>query len=613
MSTIMSANRNNVSTLLNRPLAINKQSKTSSSHFSSSIDNVDTLNAANEFKKLSGQTSIAYNLFNSMAAEGLPDSVRSTGQGWEAEAVKGLLGIIYKDAKPEDQDKFDRVFREFEKVHTHFENDNKVAKELSYLFAKYGKAAFEKHVSDYIQHCRIAWSYHHNVHEASVTDDDIFTPSAMACMEVIDKQIKELTESGQTWTSLICSGTYFKDSCAALSKTLRFHDYVAKSPLAGPTLPDNLQSGTPDLSGSDMPRSKTTEIFPPAGSGQAPVIINNTAYGGNGNSTVTGQSGEPHAASLMDYGIALLNTSAEQLTPEQRTQLSKQFMDLLWGRIQNGGQDKFSEYIMNVEPLQAYTHKLEPIVAMQAGESFISLPEPQFATEHTAISKPSMMDGHSQRETVNLLSERVRIDSPARADDTSVLNKIQYNQRINTVDGFFSTPDILNDGGKTLHNAAKDVARALSDLIDTDGLLTKNNALSSVQREQVNFDNQSIQVPVSSRGKVQALVKKFEQLNAQQGENIQHFSSGKYSETTRRFSETKISVPASTSDEGVQLRRKVSSKIKTVAQQKPLYTTNRTIDPFSRHSAQIQEKVNLSESTKDIDELQIVDNLVTGV
>lgn len=420
MATINTASRDNISLLLNRQQSSHRTAKSSPSNFTSRIDSLDTQDTVAEFITLPSQTSNAYKIFDKMASEGLPESFPATGLNEQAEAVRNMLGIIYKHAQPEDEKKFQKVFGIFKKVHTDFINDKGTLPELGDLFCKYGEVALRQHVSDYTQHCRKAWEYHHTVDIKSIKDEHIFSPSVMACYDVLEHNIKELSQNNQTWETIACSGNYFKGSCAAISKTLRYHDATqVKQPLMEPSLQNESEAAPSRRLSPAQENPQASSISTPASNG--PITINNTVHGGNGTSTINDSAAQRAATSDIDFGIALLN--APELGHE-KARLVEKFMDLHWGRSKNGGQDRFADHLKTVvfsqEPILVKRETLPPPSTMQAIESFVSMPVPQFAVELTASSK--------QENT-------------------------------------HSSSLIVNDGAKNLPNAVKQVAQALSGLL----------------------------------------------------------------------------------------------------------------------------------------------------
>ena len=630
MSTITSVNRNNITTCLNRFLSNHQKNKILQNDFLSVIDNIDTQNAAEDFKKLPGQTSIAYDLFHKMASEGLPDTIPSTGLDWKADAVRCLLGIIYKDSQPEDKEQFDKVFCEFTKVHTHFEKDKKVAPELRYLFAKYARAALQKHILDYTQQCRNAWSYHHNVHDASVTDEDIFLPSTAACYDILDTHISQLTKPDLTWTNLICHGKYFMDTCTALSKTLRFHDTANVKPSQGaPLLENTPHTRIPEPARDNVSNSRGADTSIPAGNGHTPIIINNTAHGGNGTSTIDGRSGDPQATSFIDYGIALLKTSPEQLSREQRTQLSKQFMDLLLGRVKNGGQDRFAEHIAHAsfteepaqsEPAQAYVKVLSSPVTMQTVEPTILLSEPQSPTEYIDITKQMPMPLHSLAATIRTLPQNAGSSFSVFNDGNSSSSENTILRQSNSVDQSAGMPDssrnISDDTGKNLYRAATSVAQALSDLINTEGLLPKKSALSAQQMQQntLRQTGESKGIFVNNQGQVQRLIKKFEQLNIDPRLQFQSAANRRYLDMMTSLSNVTTSVLEKPSgDLFIQPSHTSNNKPKATLVKKQVYKANKIIEPFSQKPVQLPRVESLSILSNKIDDRQSSDDLGNSI
>ena len=621
MAAITSALRNNISQLLNKPVASNKSAKFSQSEFFSSVDNIGIQNAAQEFIKLPSQTSRADKLFDEMALHGLPDVLSETHPDWKGEAIRNMLGIIYKDAQPEDIPKFEKVFREFAKADSKFTKDAKITSELSFLFQKYGETALRRHVDEYTQHCRNAWEYHHTTNHKLITDEDIFTPDVMACYEILNAQIKELSKPDQTWATIICSGTHFKNTCSALSKVLKHHDAAQvnqpsdESPLRN--IPQNNSSLPPGLQQPDMGH---TGITIPAGNGNGPITINNTANGGNGTSTVNGNVPERTPASDIDFGIALLNTPDEQLGNE-KARLVEKFMDLYWGRAQNGGKDKFSDHVDSVVknnlsqtslPIPSLTETLASPQIYHATEELVLMPAPQFSSVIDSLPKPVM----------------------GQVETTVVAQKMaQLEENVNVIPAEQSAPLVPVDSGKNLQHAATQVTQALSALLtETDNSVNSQNALqnklSGLTTEELSKPEQVLQPTVMepvnltrivgrTNNAVQQLVRKFETLNDQslaRNESVGHRVSQGLAE---KMNNTSSPQGAGANKTGLPSLKRASDgfKFDVSVNQTALYTTNRTIDPFSRHSVDLKHLANSfnQKSEEELDNLEPNSDLVSNL
>ncbi len=614
MVAITSALRNNISQLLNKPVATNKSaksSKSSQSEFISTVDNIGIQNAAQEFIKLPSQTSRADKLFDEMALHGLPDVLSETHPDWKGNAVRNMLGIIYKDAQPEDIPKFEKVFREFAKADNKFTKDRKVAPELSFLFHKYGETALRKHVDEYMQHCRNAWEYHHIKNNELITDEDIFTPDVMACHEIINTQIKELSEPDQSWATIICSGTYFKDSCAALSKVMKRHDAVQETQSPGESPLKNISQNNSSLPpGLQQP---DTGITIPAGNGHGPITIHNTANGGNGASTVNGNAPERAPASDIDFGIALLNTPDEQLGNE-KARLVEKFMDLYWGRAQNGGRDKFSDHVDSIAqsnlPMMTSIETLPSPQVLHASEEFISMPAPQFTSVIDSLPQPVM----GQVETTTVAQKMALLEENT--------NRIPREQ---------SAPLVSSDAGKNLQHAATQVAQALSALLtETDTSVnaqnTLQNKLSGLPTAVPSKPEQGLQSTVMgqadstksvgrSNNSVQQLVRKFETLNNQSLMRYENVDNGRSRGLADRINGSLQSQVSNADKTGSQSFKRTPVKFDVNVNQTPLYTTNRTIDPFSRHSADVKYLANSfnQRSGEELEDLERNGDLVSSL
>lgn len=580
MAAVATENRNIISQLLNRAVASNKSAKYSQSKFISSLDDTGIKNATEEFIKLPSQTNRADKLFDEMALYRLPDVLQQKHPGWGGGAIKNMLGLICEDAQPEDIPKFEKVFSVFANADSKFTVDAKVSPELTFLFQKYGEAALNKQVDKYTEKCRCAWKEHHNKRHEFVPDELIFTKDILSCYENLDYAIKTFSQPEQTWATVICNGSFFKDACTAISKTLKYHG----------ASPDKSPLGNVPQDNASLPRGllQTDGAHPgitlPAGNGHGPITINNTANGGHGTSTVNGNVPERTPASDIDFGIALLNTPDEQLGND-KARLVDKFMDLYLTRARNGGQDKFSDHVDSVvqnNPDLFIAIETQPSPQVLQGiEQFVSLPAPQVASVNDSLSQPVM----GQAETTVAAQKRVLPE-----------------KNVNLIPDELSAASVSSDTGKILQQAATQVAQALSALLtDADTSVNSQNALQNQlpasTAELSSNPEQGLQSALTGQANsiervghtnnpVQQLVRKFEALNTQylpRNESTSHRMSPGLAD---RMNDTSPSRVLKADKTGSQPFMRASNKFKfdTSANQAPVYTTNRTIDPFSRHS-----------------------------
>lgn len=586
MTTIVSVPRSNIMQVLNRPVMSNKLDKSSSSKFAGTIDSVGVDNAAKIFIKLPSQTSLADKLFDEMSYQGLPDPLRSAALNEKGEAIRNMLGIIYKNSEPQDKAIFAKVFNEVAKENNNFNKERKLSSELSFLFSKYGQNALDKHVSDYTQYCREAWEYHHTGFDKNTTDEDIFSLGVIACHDILKERIGRLSKPDQTWTSVYASGVCFKNTCAALSKALKHHDArpapessaKADSPLAPEThQPERANSANPGIS-------------IPAGNGHGPITIHNTvhgstAHGGKGISTVNG-SGSP--ASVADFGIALLNTPNEQLSND-KARLVEKFMDLYLGRAQNGGQDKFRDRVDSVVQSPSSQTVYTGTLIDSRVEEFVSIPAPQFAT---------VIDSSPQQSLEHI---ETTIVAPQIAMTEKNGHVMQSSQ---------SMPLAPTDTAKNLQQAATQVAQALSSLLTEAEPLQQSQGIHQHKPSELTDDvyselkqglqpviaqSESAKRATSTNNRVQQLVRKFETLNAEHQMRNESAANRSSQGTMNTVNSTLSSRAANTEKTGFQPLKHTPNKFKfdVNVNQKPVYTTSRTIDPFSRHSTNLK---NLSHS-----------------
>lgn len=610
MATMATVNRNNISQLLNRAVATKKSAKLSQGKFISSIDKTGIINAKEEFIKLPCQTIRADKLFDEMAQHRLPDVLHQKHPGREGEAIKNMLGLICEDAQPEDIPKFEKVFSEFAEADSKFTVDAKVSSELTFLFQKYGEAALNKQIDEYTEICRDAWKEHHNKRHEFVSDELIFTKDVMTCYANLDYLIKTFSQPGQTWTTVICNGMFFKDACTAISKTLQYHGASPdKSPLGN--VPQNNSSLPPGLLQTDGAHPGITL---PAGNGHGPITINNTANGGHGTSTVNGNVPERTPASDIDFGIALLNTPDEQLGND-KARLVDKFMDLHFTRARNGGQDKFSDHVDSV--VQNNPDLIIPIETQSSPqvshgiEKFVSMPAPQVASVNDCLPQPVM----------------------GQAETTVAAQKIVLPKKnVNLIPDELSAASVSSDTGKILQQAATQVAQALSALLtDADASVNSQNAsqnqLPASTAELSSNPEQGLQSALTGKANsiesvghtnnpVQQLVRKFEALNTQylaRNESTSHRMSPGLAD---RMNDTSSSRVLKADKTGTQPFMRASNKFKfdTSANQAPVYTTNRTIDPFSRHSVHnYQANVFDRKSEEELDNLELNSGTVSSL
>jgi hypothetical protein len=586
MTTIISVPRNNITQVLNRQVMSNKLDKSSSSKFASTIDSVGVDNTAKVFIKLPSQTSLADKLFDEMACQGLPESFRNAALNEKGEAIRNMLGIIYKDAESQDKATFAKVFNEVAKENNNFNKERKLSSELSFLFSKYGQNALDRHVADYTQYCREAWEHHHTGFDKNTTDEDIFSLGVIACHDILKERIGRLSKPDQTWTSVYASGVCFKNTCAALSKALKHHD---AQPVPELSAKNGIQTDSPLAPETHQPEranSVNPGISIPAGNGHGPITVHGstayggTAYGGKGISTVNG-NGSP--ASVADFGIALLNTPNEQLSND-KARLVEKFMDLYLGRAQNGGQDKFRDHVDSVvQSPSSQTVYTDTLIASRV-EEFVSIPAPQVAT---VIDSPP-------QQSLEYIETTIAPSTIAMTEKNG--HVVQSSQ---------SMPLAPTDTAKNLQQAATQVAQALSSLLtETDPLQQSQSihqhkpseltdgAYSELKQglQPVIAQSESAKRATSTNHRVQQLVRKFETLNAEHQMRNESAANRSSQGTVNTVNSTLSSRATNTEKAGFQPLKHTSNKFKfdVNANQKPVYTTSRTIDPFSRHSTDLK-------------------------
>lgn len=574
--------RSNITQVLNRPMVSNQLAKSSSSKLARTVESIGIEDAGKIFVKLPSQTSISNELFDKMACQGLPESFRNAVLDEKGEAIRNMLGIIYKDVEPQDEAIFLKIFNKVEKSSNKLNKEKELSSELSFLFSKYGKSALNKNVFDYTQYCREAWKYHHTNIDKNTTDEDIFTLGVKACYEILEARIGRLSKPGQTWTSVYASGVCFKNTCAALSKALKHHDAQPVPELSAKNKQHTDSPPAPETRRPEMANPTSPGISIPAGNGHGPITINNTAHGGNGIATVNGSP-----ASAVDFGIALLNTPNEQLGND-KARLVEKFMDLYLGRARNGGQDKFSDYVDSVVQDSASPTVYTGTLLASRVEEFVSIPVPQFST----VIDDSPQQGQERIENTITAPQIIATEKNDRV--------VQRNQ---------SMPLAATDTAKNLQQTAAQVAQALSSLLTevdssqrsqsidqqkssepTDGVSSelKQGQQSTIVRSE------SAKRAATTNNRVQQLVRKFEALNVEHQMRNERAANKRSLETMNTVNSPLSSRVANTEKTGFQPLKHTSNKFKfeVSANQKPVYTTSRTIDPFSRHSADLKNMAN---------------------
>lgn len=474
------------------------------------------------------------------------------------------------------------------------------------------------------------------------------------------------------------------------------------------------------------PQASSVSI--PAGNGNGPITINNTVHGGNGTSTINDRAAQRDATSDIDFGIALLN--APDLGHE-KARLVEKFMDLHWGRSRNGGQDRFADHLETVvfsqEPILIKRETLPPPPTMQAIESFVSVPVPQFAVELAASSKQENIHssslivndgaknlpnavkqvaqalsgllrevGTSQQAVISgknkPLAEKlplsvtilpsplamqaiesfvsmpapqfaVELATDSKQENThlsdhakiipndfeqlrqalsGLLRKTDSSQQqvaiggknellagsrplsanilpslpaMQAIEPFVSMPVpqcfvelsasnkqeklenthslplIVNDVAKNMLNTVKQATQALSN---------RHNDAEFSQQTAAMTDSETMENPVSSDSQVQRLVKKFEKINAEQRIRNESAANRRYLDSTGNISNDQQPTRRSATGElDFQPIRTLNRQIKKTTHQKPIYTTNRTVDLFNRSSVELKSLVNSYNKLED--------------
>lgn len=557
----------------------NRSNKSSESKVASSVQRAH--HAHQEFIKAPNSTTRAEHLYDEKAVVNIPEQVGDifscSNLDLKGNALKCFLGILHRDIQLQDQPKFTNLMQEIGKPSSKFLTDKEMSSDISYLFQTYGKPSLSRFITDYKESCRNAWKAFHPGHDEFVKDEDIFTLDKMACIEILDTIILCLNEPNQTWDTLICDSLFFRDVCVSLSKTLRYKDWAqTKQSLAGPvpkSLPENAPSAADQFPsvGREEPA-----VSIPAGNGHGPITIHNTANGGNGISTINGNATERSQTSDIDFGIALLNTPDSQLG-NKKLSLVEKFMDLHWARANHNGNDKLVDHL---ESVSQHTH-LQPddINDSTTPEAFSRTEE----LDSTPTSQLSVTIDSSPNMSIN------RIGMSVNSQEMMGSNKLASSEAF--------AAELLENVQAKFHSGVMPVVQTLSSLLtkmDTSGQVLESILPNKPPKIVEDLDIEAMQDMATpdllgvvdstinvteTRNNVSQLIKKFEALNTphQKRDGETNLSS---SDKNTDYQDVKQLAPKKSAFQPV---KNISSKFNVNVPQIAVYTTNRTIDPFSRH------------------------------
>lgn len=585
MSTITPAGRNGIDLLLKDMSVRNKSSKNTSSVFLSSVEDIDIQSSAEKLIKSPSQTRHAYELFDKMATQGLPESINRLNPPGLGKDVKNMLGILYKDVQPEDEATFNKVFRAFEKSYTTLNREDEVAEELGFLFSKYAPLALEKHMSSYAEHCRNIWRYHHFGHDENTPDSDIFLPALHAWVDVMNSQIAELSQSKQSWSTILSTGCFFKHVCTSLPKALKFHE-----------INQDTQQSADQKNVNEIKTPENTGVFIPAANDHGPITINNTLHNGNSPSSINDHSAQSRTSSIDDFGIALLATPDDQLGNE-KVRLIDKYMDLYFRHAHNGGLEQFTAHVGRVFPdkkpqfasistpfLEAVvvtpknTIELDDRLQQAEWESQLLKQNVLQPAQDIAMEPLSMNHEDAVNNTDNIMRKDVYLEledeiKALQRDDSSLIPQ--------------------TDSGKNLQHAAEQVTRTLSDLLteaiaaQTSTHSVANETLDDFSRrvDEQELDQKSVVLPdidpISGKGFVRRLIQKFEQLNREQRIHTDNaISRNNISRVNTTFNNTQQPLKSHTDELKFQPLKMTSSWFREGYNRKKNYTTYKTINLF---------------------------------
>lgn len=550
-----------------------KTAKSSQGKFINFFDNVGTQDVLLDFIKLSSQNTYVDKLFDGAVLNELPRRYTECDLGTENRAVRDILGILYRVADPEDISMFDQLFDEVTKNKDKLPDEGKFSAELTYLFKKYGEPVLNTFIDQFIDKCRDAWHQHHLTDGKKKSDDDIFTKDIMVCIDVFKSTIKRMLEPNQSWATIFANGVYFKNVILGISKTIYLHDSakINKPFSAGPEL--------------QQPGIRKPDITIPEKN--APINIYNTANGGN----ATVNSNVPLSDS--DFGIRLLATPRTELVNE-KARLVEKYMDLRWGRAQNGGQDKFSDHVDSV--VQGDPHPQHLTEVLQSPPVLQTVGASDLETELTPQPNIGLGDVNIAENTMHGIGQE-SISATAELPAALVPNnKNQHLQNMLTNETMDVAPELSSP--LTEMDTSQNSQTKLQDRLTT-GVYLESAPIVRVQGDS------SINVATMTKG-IQNLAHNSEALNIKQhihDESLPDIGTLNRSKMKNDSQQLRLANSARIAFQPV--KRGVKEFKFSVKIDPPLHTTSRSVDLFSRRSVDLKKpfqfiKLKQEEELKDI-------------
>ncbi|ECD3237286.1 hypothetical protein EZW88_23805, partial [Salmonella enterica subsp. enterica serovar Bredeney] len=167
----------------------------------------------------------ALNLFNEIALEHLPESIKNINCDENGEKLKVFLGIIASQKDKftlQERGDFNKICQKFLSSGMNYNKQEKIYGLLRGLLSRYGEAALTTHYSYFIGFCICAWQQHHGINFNNHNGDEIFNKSLHACKENIDRYINKLVNAASLENIAISKAVdEYKNSVLAIPLTLK--------------------------------------------------------------------------------------------------------------------------------------------------------------------------------------------------------------------------------------------------------------------------------------------------------------------------------------------------------------------------------------------------------
>lgn len=181
-----------------------------------------------EFIRNPHKSEPALKLFNEIALENLPESVKNIRCDVGGENLKTFIGIIasQKDKfSAHEKNEFEKICKKFIESGGNQKKQEKVYGLMRGLLANHGESALNSHYSYFIGFCICAWQSYHQLTHQNYNGDQIFKQSIHACKENIDRYINKLVNSRGLEDVAICKAAEeFKSNTIAIPLTLKFRN-----------------------------------------------------------------------------------------------------------------------------------------------------------------------------------------------------------------------------------------------------------------------------------------------------------------------------------------------------------------------------------------------------